>query len=342
MKALVYHPTGTLHIEDKKQPVLQPGEALIQIKLAGICGSDMVAWQGGFKRIVNPVILGHEMTGEVAQIADPAQSDVAVGDRVVIEPLVSCGQCEPCKKGYYNVCRNLKVIGLDQDGGFTSYVRVPANRVHRIPDHLSFERAVFSEPLAVSIHMVRRTNLQIGNSVAVFGAGPIGMIVALVAREAGASKIMITDINDYRLQLASDLGFAVADAKQSDWKSRFMDYFGAEGADISFELAASKDTMEAALDITKIRGTILAGGIFKDPPVVDLQKLTLKEQHLIGSRVYTYSDFETAIRLLSQPGFPIEKLISKHTDLDQSIEEGFQAIKNGADVMKVLIHPEQS
>jgi (R,R)-butanediol dehydrogenase/meso-butanediol dehydrogenase/diacetyl reductase len=340
MKAIIYEPNEKLYVDEKPRPVIKSGEVLVKVQLAGICGSDMVAWQGGFKRIVNPVILGHEFAGEIVEIADLGDNRLSVGDRVVLEPLVTCGQCEACLKGYYNVCRKLKVIGLDQDGGFTTYVKAQANRVHLIPDTLPMERAVFCEPLAVAIHMVRRVDLQFGSTVAVFGAGPIGVLVAMVAREAGASKIIVTDLNDYRLNLVKELGIDVIDAKADNIKTTFMEYFGVEGADVSFELAASPHTLAMALDITKIRGTILAGGIFKNQPAVDLQKITLKEQHLIGTRVYTFTDFEAAIRLLNQLDFPIEKLISKHVTLNEAIDQGFQAIKNGEDVMKVLIHPE--
>jgi len=339
MKALIYYPNQSITIEDREKPILQPGEALIKVACAGICGSDVVAWQGGFKRIKEPVILGHEVTGEIAELYEQSSHGLSIGDRVVYEPLESCGQCEPCKSGFYNVCRNLKVIGLDRDGGFTSYVKIPINRIYKIPDTLSSEKAVFTEPVAVAVHMVKRANLSLGQTVAIFGAGPIGMLVAMVTREAGASKILVTDINDYRLGLAKELGFDVFDAKRGDTKSFFLEYFGEEGADISFELAASPQTIKWALDITKIRGTILSGGIFKSPPQVDLQKLTLKEQYLVGTRVYTFADFEKAIQLLSKLDFSVEKLISERVSLQDAIHKGFEAIIRGDQVMKVLITP---
>ncbi|MEW9674090.1 zinc-binding dehydrogenase [Ammoniphilus sp. 3BR4] len=339
MKALVYEPTDHISIQEKLEPELRPGEVLIKVKCAGICGSDIVAWQGGFKRIQQPVILGHEIAGEIVKIYDQGQNGLSIGDRVVYEPLEVCGECEACLKGSYNVCRNIKVIGLDRDGGFTSYVRVPIERIHRLPATLPDERAVFCEPVAVAVHMVQRAGLRFGQTVAVFGAGPIGMLVAMVARRAGASKILVADINPYRLGLAEDLGFDVLDAKEEGATSRLQEYFGKEGADVSFELAASKQTVDWALDVTKIRGTILSGGIFKSPPPVDLQKITLKELHLVGTRLYTFSDFEAAIDLLNQMDFPVEKLISKYVSLDEAIDKGFQAIVNGEDVMKVLIKP---
>lgn len=339
MKALVYSPPDKIDVVERPEPVVKPYEALIKVKLGGICGSDMVAWQGGFKRITEPVILCHEMTGELVEYYEGQEGKLPIGTRVVVEPIESCGECEACKTGHYNVCRKLKVIGLDRDGGFASYVSVPVERIHAIPDSLSYERAVLIEPTAVAIHMAARTGMKFGDKIAIFGAGPIGLLTAIIAKKAGASKIIITDINDYRIGLAKELGFDVIDGKSSDVKKMFMEQFGAEGSDISFELAANPSTLDMAIDITKIRGTILAGGLFKKLPTIDLQKITLKEQHLVGTRLYTYSDFDTAIDFLNRDEFPVEKLITKQLSIVEAIESGFHAIKNGENVMKIIINP---
>lgn len=337
MKAIVYDAKDQLEVMDYPIPEPQPGEVLLKVIWAGICGSDMVAWNGGFKRIIKPVVLGHELIGEIVQInGATAENDFQPGEYVVAEPLVSCGRCEACRTGHYNVCSKLQVIGLDRDGCFASYVAVPSERLHHVPKTLSTERAALCEPVAVAIHMVRRTQLKIGDSAAVLGAGPIGLLVAMVARRAGASKIMLTDINRYRLDLARGMGFEAVDGNQNPLDV-FKNYFGPEGADISFEVAAQKATLDLACKISKIRGTVLAGGLFKESPPIALQEVSLREQHVIGTRVYTFSDFEAALNLLAQEDFPVERLISKRLDVDKAITEGFQAIRNGVDVMKILI-----
>lgn len=337
MKALVYELNEKLSIQERSKPVPKPGEALIKVKLAGICGSDIIAWKGGFTRIVNPVILGHEFAGIVEAINPNGPTSINPGDRVAVEPLLACGKCEACRKGYYNVCRKLGLLGLDRDGGFTSYVCAPLERLHLIPDTVSMERAVFAEPLAVALHMVRRSRLAFGQSVAVFGAGPIGVLVAMVARESGASTIAISDINEHRLQRVRDLGFSAVDARTDDATDYMKSLFGEEGADISFELAASPQALEAAIKVAKVRGVVVAGGMFKKPPVIDLQQVTMKEQLVVGTRTYTFEDFEAAIRLLNRPDLPVEALISKEVHVEEAIEQGFYAIKNGEDLMKVLI-----
>jgi (R,R)-butanediol dehydrogenase / meso-butanediol dehydrogenase / diacetyl reductase len=341
MKALVYTPNDKIEVIEMPKPDLKSGEVLIKVKLAGICGSDMVAWQGGFARITKPVILGHEFTGEIAEYHDDQAGKLAIGTRVVVEPIDSCGECDPCKNGHYNVCRSLKVIDLDRDGGFAEYVSVPYNRVHAIPDSLTYERAALCEPVTVAIHMIARTGMKFGDKVAIFGAGPIGLLTAVIAKKAGASKIIITDINDYRIALAKELGFEVIDGRSAEVKKLFMEQMGVEGADISFELAANLNTLDMAIDITKIRGTVLAGGIFKKLPTIDLQKITLQEQHLLGTRLYTYSDFDRAIDFLDRDDSPVEKLITRQLGISEAIECGFYAIKNGEDVMKIIINLEK-
>ncbi|MHB1392519.1 MAG: zinc-binding dehydrogenase [Clostridia bacterium] len=174
-----------------------------------------------------------------------------------------------------------------------------------------------------------------------FGAGPIGLLTAIIAKKAGASKIVITDINDYRIGLAKELDFDVIDGRSRDANKMFMEQFSVKGADISFELAANLNTLDLAINVTKIRGTVLAGGIFKKLPTVDLQKITLKEQQLIGTRLYTYTDFEAAIEFLCRDEFPVEKLITKRLGMTEVIEKGFEAIRDGEDVMKILLDPQE-
>lgn len=337
MKALVYELNEKLSIQERNVPVPEQGEALVKVKLAGICGSDIVAWQGGFKRIVRPVILGHEFTGVIKSLNSDRPTPFKAGDPVTVEPLISCGTCEACRKGHYHVCRTLGLLGLDYDGGFTSYVRVPLHRIHPLPASMPDERAVFAEPTAVAVHMVRRSGLQVGGTVAIYGAGPIGLLVAMVARVAGASRIVLSDINAYRLKLAESLGFETVDAKLENAVERVKAHFGIEGSDIAFELAASPIALNNAIETAKIRGTVVAGGMFKQPPVIDLQKVSIREQTIVGTRVYNFTDFDAALKLLADPSFPVDRLISRVVGLEEAIEHGFVAIKNGEDLMKVLI-----
>jgi len=339
MKALVYDAKEDLFVSEYSDPIPKSGEVVVKIKWAGICGSDMLAWNGGFKRITKPVVLGHEFIGEIVEIASEEDKDkFKIGQRVAVEPLLSCGRCEACRTGNYHVCRNLKILGLDRDGGMAAYAAVPSHCLHPLPEGITWEKAALCEPIAVAVHMVRRTGLKIGDKVAIFGAGPIGLSLGMVAKKAGASKIVLTEINDFRINLARELEFEVVDAKK-DPTDALMSIFGEEGADVSFEASATVETLNTALRVTKIRGTILLGGVFKKPPSFDAQSSTLKEQAIIGTRVYNFLDFKTAIELLTHEDFKAEKLISRKISIDDAISKGFSAIKNGEEVMKILIGP---
>jgi threonine dehydrogenase-like Zn-dependent dehydrogenase len=176
-----------------------------------------------------------------------------------------------------------------------------------------------------------------GQTAAIFGAGPIGVLVAMVAREAGASRIAISDINEHRLRRVRELGFHAVDARLENSAELMKSHFGEEGADVSFEVAASPHSLDAAIRVAKIRGVVLAGGMFKKPPTIDLQQVTMREQTVVGTRVYNFDDFAAALRLLERPDFPVESLVSRVVRVEDAIEQGFMAIRSGEDLMKVLI-----
>lgn len=339
MKAIVYNPAKGIEIkETPRKAITESGEVIVKVEWAGICGSDIVAWQGGFERIKRPVILGHEFTGTVVE-TDSSIKELYMGKRVVVEPIVSCNSCELCKTGNYNICSNLKVIGLDADGGFASFVKVPVNRLHFIPDILSFEDAVLSEPVGVAMHMTKEAGLKYGDEVLILGAGPIGILVGLVAKESGAVKIGITDINKYRLNLARQFGLTAFDAGSGNLKKELSGFFAKRGPDISFELAADRSTLDTAINMTKIKGTILAGGIFKDYPSLNMKKVTLKELNILGSRMYNFLDFKKAIKFLTSTELNLKLLISEKLSIEEAIEKGFKRILAGDDIMKVILKP---
>ncbi|MBS4023233.1 MAG: alcohol dehydrogenase catalytic domain-containing protein [Dethiobacter sp.] len=342
MRALVYDAKGNINVLDWPDPQLEEDQALVKVKYAGICGSDLVAWNGALKRIVNPVVLGHEMVGDVVALgSEKDKQKFTVGQRVVVEPLISCGDCELCKTGNYHVCESLKVIGYDADGGMAQYISVPVKRLHIIPDHLTYEKAALCEPIAVAIHMSRRTGLKLGDKAAIIGAGPIGLALALVCKEAGASKIVLSERNKYRINLVREMGFEVINASEnteSQIVGEIVNVLNGK-ADITFECAATVESLSVALQVTKIRGIILQGGVFKTNPTYDAQSITLKEQMIVGSRVYNYSDFESSIDLMTRHDMQLEKMITKIISIEDAVEQGFKEIKQGKRVMKILIAP---
>lgn len=338
MKALFYDPRKEdISIEETAMPTLRQGDVMLKMDMVGICGSDVVAWKGGFKRITEPVILGHEGVGYITDLNGMENSGFTLGERVVLEPLDTCGQCDACKKGHYNVCEHFKIHGIDKPGLFAEYVAARADRIHKISDSVSTERCATCEPVSVAVHMVRRANVSYGDTVVISGAGPIGLLVGIISQRAGASKVIITDMNNYKLNLARELGMIPINIMDEDYMDQIFAHLDGKYADVAFELVGVADALNTCLKVAKCRGTLLTAGMFKSIPSVEIGQAIFKEVNVVGSRVYTYDDYERAIRLLEDETFPIEKLISAVVPLDKVKEEGFRPLREGKDLVKILV-----
>lgn len=338
MKALFYDPhKQDIFIEETPVPALQPNDVLLKMDMCGICGSDVVAWKGGFKRITEPVILGHEGVGYIADLNGLDNTGFKLGERVVLEPLDTCGQCDACKKGHYNVCEHFKIHGIDKPGLFAEYVAARADRIHKIDDSVSVERCATCEPVSVGVHMVRRADVSYGDTVVISGAGPIGLLVGIISLRAGASKVIITDMNEYKLNLARELGMIPVNIKDEDFIEQIFAHLNGKYADVAFELVGVADALNTCLKVAKCRGTLLTAGMFKSIPSVEMGQAIFKEVNIVGSRVYTYDDYEKAIHLLEDPTFPIEKLISAVVPFEDVKEQGFRPLREGKDLVKVLV-----
>jgi 2-desacetyl-2-hydroxyethyl bacteriochlorophyllide A dehydrogenase len=241
--------------------------------------------------------------------------------------------------GFYHVCRRLRLIGVDVHGGFAAYVKAPFHRIYKLAAKASMELAALSEPTAVATHMVRRSGTEVGDFVVVLGGGPIGLLVAQVARAAGAGSVHISEINDFRLSLAQELGFGVIDPKKTDPVQVVLEMTEGEGADVVFEEIGLPEAAAQMVAMTRVRGRILMGGIYKKPAPVDLQNVAIKEIEMVGSRVYDFRDFRAALDMLNDGRVKGTPLISKKIPLDQIIEQGFHIIQGGGQVMKILVIP---
>lgn len=326
-------------IEDVPEPVPGPGEAVIRVEYAGICGSDLTVCEGGFRRVRPPVILGHEFSGRVEEVHDGCAVGLSKGTPVVVEPLLSCGECYACRSGFAHVCKQLRLIGIDVDGAFAPYVKVLLQKVYRVPDTLPLDQAALVEPLAVAVHVVRRSKLKVGDSVIVFGAGPIGVLVAQVARVSGASRVIVVEISEFRLSLAQRLGFATVDASDPAEATRIIDDLTqAEGGDVVFEVTGATSVASQLVRHTRIRGQIVIVGVFKDLAAVDMQGVALKELSVIGSRVYEAFDFARAIDLLSQGKVDVSPLISHVLPVVETAR-ALEVARQARESMKVLLKP---
>ncbi len=318
------------------KPVPGEGEALIKISYAGICGTDMMIYAGKHPRAKAPLALGHEFCGMIEQVN--GQGGFAAGDRVVVEPTLSCGTCDACRAGQNHVCRTLKLIGIDKHGGFAEYVTAPLHRLHRVPEELSDELAALTEPLACAVHTVRRSRVKVGDTVAVLGAGPIGLLVGLVAKLAGAQRIIISDISPYRLSVAKQLGFTALNAKETNVVESVKALTEGKGADVVFEVAGTPATAKQMVEIAKIQGEIFVVSVFKEPPAVDLANMHYREISLTTSRCYSGGDFSAAMQMMAANMLDLSPLISHRIGL-HDIAEGFELMKNTEQSLKILIRP---
>ncbi|MEK3643940.1 MULTISPECIES: zinc-dependent alcohol dehydrogenase [unclassified Aeribacillus] len=336
MKVGTYVGPMQVEMTEREIPVPKEDEALIKVSYGGICGTDMMIYHGLHPRAKAPLIMGHEFSGVVAEVGE--NQHVKKGDKVAIEPLLSCGICEACRNGQMNVCRTLRYIGIDKDGGFAEYVAIPINRLRILPESVTEKEAAMLEPLAVAIHTVRRSRLKVGDTIAILGAGPIGLLIGIIAEHAGAGKIFISDVSSMRLQVAQDLGFEAIDARNSDIVQVVKDYTNGVGADVVFEVAGTQITANQMIDCIKFQGEIMVVSVYKNPPTVQLANMHFREISLKTTRCYSPEDFTKAIELLEQNKINLDPLVSHVLPLEE-IKKGFELMKNPDQSLKILFRP---
>ena len=335
MKAVVYVEPGRLEIEERPLPAPLPEEALVRVSHVGICGSDLLLWEGGFDRVTPPVIVGHEFSGV---IEDPnGAPDLSAGDRVVVEPLIACGECALCVTGDYNACVRLGLYGIDRDGAAASHVAVSWGRIHHIPASLSLRHAALAEPTAVACHMVSRAEVSSGSTVLVVGGGPIGVLVAAVCRTRGAARVVVSEPGDDRRERASETGAETFDPRSGTPASLLGE--DAAGFDVAFELTGVEAGLASAVEACRPKGTVLLGGLPHKPIPLSVSTAVLKELTLRGSRVYRAEDVEQAIALLAANEIPAEFLITREVPLERSLEDAYVRLRDLRTDMKILITP---
>jgi 2-desacetyl-2-hydroxyethyl bacteriochlorophyllide A dehydrogenase len=335
MKAAFYEGNERLRVGACVPVPPGPGQVQIQVSHCGLCGTDLHIFHGKMDhRVTFPQVLGHEMSGVVAAVGSGVENYRA-GDRVTVMPLDPCGDCPACRAGHSHICQRLKFIGIDAPGALQTLWTIPAHALHRLPASLSFEQGALVEPVAVACHDVRLAGVQAGEYVVVQGGGPIGVLVALVAKAAGGS-VMITEINPFRIQLARELGIDVVDPRATDVVAMVNEQTGGAGADVVFEVSGSAAGAELMTKLPRTRGRICVVAIFAEQPKIDLFRFFWRELRLLGARVYEHEDFDRAIALAASGQMPLERLVTRVAPLE-AIEESFRMMERGGDVMKILL-----
>ena len=334
MTAAVWQATDKVQVTEVPTPEVPQGWALVKIAYNGICGTDLAILHGRHPRAKAPLIMGHEMSGWVERAG---ATGPAAGALVIVEPLISCGDCKACRDGLPHVCRRLGLYGIDSPGAMAQFVALPPEVLHAVPDGVDPRTATLAEPLAVAVHAVDRSGMQAGDVVAVYGAGPIGVLTALVARYAGASAVVVTEPSPWRRDVAAGLGFTVV-PDGSTMAATLAPLTNGEGADTTFDSAGHPSVAAELAATTRVRGRIVVVGVYKEPTPLDLQAVCFKEQTVIGVRVYTSADVTRAIELITSGALGLERFPTKAFDLAH-VTAAFDAATSGQDCLKVLVTP---
>lgn len=334
MKAAHYRGNKTFTIDAAEPSAPGPGEVRLDVAYCGICGTDIHIYHGAMdKRVAVPQVIGHEASAVVAEVGLDV-TGFGVGDKVVVRPLDNRAET-PADRGHSHICAGLKFIGIDSPGAFQQSWTVPAFTLHKAPANLDLKVAALAEPLAVACHDVRIAAVKPDELAVVIGGGPIGMLVALVAREAGA-RVILSEVNKTRLDFARQLGFEAVNPLKTDLAALCKEKSGGSGADIVFEVSGAKAAALGMTELLAIRGRIVVVAIYPQPIELNLFHFFWKELTLHGARVYEPEDYEKALTLMAAGTLPLEKMITKVEPLDR-LPEAFSAIDHEGEGMKTLI-----
>jgi len=329
MKAAVIKAINTVEVCDIEKPKVKKGHVLLKIAYGGFCGpTEMCIIEGLHPRARFPLVFCHEFSGIIDEAGEGCS--FKKGEAVTVNPLIICKSCYTCRQGDSYICESLKLIGIDCDGGFAEYCLVPEENLVRIPEGMPLKLAAFAEPVAVGIHAVRGSTFKMGDTVLVFGAGPIGLITAICVKSAGAGEIIIVERDKRRLAFAKSLGFeGISDLGQfKKYNKKIIDEI--------FDTTGAPAVLPYAVDLAKIKGFIAIVGKFDYPAPVNLHDVLFKELTIKGFRVYRDTEFEQAVKLIAQNVQHFDKLITDIYDLGH-INDAIDAFKTRRNLCKIMI-----
>jgi len=338
MKAVYVDDAYKVVVKDVEVPELAENEVLIGTKVAGICGSDIHTYKGLHLFRKPPVIIGHEIAGEVVKVG-PKVTKFKVGDRVTVEPQSGCGSCEHCLTGNVNYCNNRRAPGVNGwYGAMVEYFNAPEHCVFKLPDTLSYDRGVLVEPLAVGVHAVRKANIQLGDKVAILGAGPIGLLTLAAAKAAGATTVLVTDVLDYALEGAEKMGatHTMNTMNRNDWINEAKQAVGGEFDKVLIAVGIP-GIIDQAISLLRKGGRCVTIDMLHDTQTFDIVNLQQTEKEIVGCMTYTREDTIAAIDLLEAGHVNDEVLITHKLNYEEAAK-GFQIVDKKEDrSLKVLV-----
>jgi len=345
MNAAVLNNPMDIEIKKLTIPTPKSDEALIKVHCIGICGSDVHYYEHGkIGRYVveSPIILGHELAGEVVQIGKNV-TNVQTGDRVAVEPGVTCGRCNYCKSGKYNLCPEVVFMATPPvDGAWAEYVTVRSDFLFKLPNNISFEEGALLEPLSVGMHAMNRGKITPADKVLITGLGPIGLLTAQAAKMYGVTEIYVTDVIPFRQELAKDLGVtAIIDPSKENLKEKLTRLTNGQEIDVIIETSGNQGAIAETIDVVKRGGRIVYVGMpTVDTIPIDFNTLIDSELDIYG--LFRYANtYPAAIQALTGSNIQIENIIT-HKYALKDIKEAVEMARNEKDTsIKIMIYPDE-
>ena len=337
MRQAVMTEPGHIEFNDVPELVPKAGEILLRVKKIGVCGTDIHVWHGKHPFTPYPVVQGHEFSAIVESVGEGV-TKVKPGMKATAAPQQVCGVCNSCRRGDYHICDELKVRGFQAPGCAQDLYIVPEERIVLFPDNLSHEQGALIEPAAVAAHSTNRVKSLKGKNVVVLGAGTIGNLVAQAAKCRGAKKVLITDLSEFRLAKALDVGIdAACNVAKENFAEKVKEVFGTEGFDVAFEAVGVEASLDDAVQNIQKGGDIVVLGVFGERPRVDMSVVGDRELSLIGTLMYQQKDYQQAVEWIADGSMITESLVTRQFKFEE-YEKAYDYIEEKGDkTLKVLI-----
>jgi threonine dehydrogenase-like Zn-dependent dehydrogenase len=339
MRAAIWYGPREMKMADAPEPSPAPGEVLLKVEAVGICGSELSGYLGQNSLRKPPLIMGHEFSASVAGAADDV-TGFAEGDRVTVNPMIPCNSCVMCRNGYENLCLNRSLIGAHRPGSFAEYVAVPAKTLYRLPEQVDSVAGTLIEPLACGLRAIELGHVTPGSSVLVSGAGPIGLLVLLAAKRAGASVIAISDLVEERLAVAKAWGAThVVNPTTTDIAALGRELTGGLGFDTVVDAVGLPITRQTAVQAVRPGGHVVFTGLHVDETSLPGNTIVRSEINIHGAFCYTQANFSSAVRLISDGIVPTDVDWLTLRPLDEADASFAQLIDEPSSVTKVILKP---
>ncbi len=342
MRAAVLKSWLNMEMCDIPKPVPAENEALIKIKLAGVCGSDMTVYRGKHMTATVPVVLGHEILGTVESLPEGYNGKFQLGQRVLMNPIISCGHCSACQHGLPWVCENLKLLGIHVNGGYEEYCTVDVDKLVAVRDETPDDVAILGEPFAVGVHVMLNSKVQKGDKIFISGGATVGLYIAILAKAAGAERVIISEINEPRRQFVESMGIETINPTEVDAMDLMREVTSGGGFDIVYDTSGAASCILQMPDLCRCGGKLLSLGLSGDAYQFIIGKVAFKEITLVGNRLYSQEDFEEGVRFVEDnwKELHLDRMVTDRLPLSQA-ERAVEMMIHGENICKIILNCEE-